>query len=168
MEILNDSEIDNKITLDPVFKKQLVQYGIATGIFCFLFFVLLVSTVLSRKSWEKGLKYQLDSVYASYDSDYEVGEFEVIDNPFSVSCACYSLSKEHDDSKFHAVIIRIQTVFGPLPAVYTYKEGDDEADFVGFVSLNKRIETTVVNNARYSQIAYWGKRIPSIIAKEDL
>ncbi|MCR5762924.1 MAG: hypothetical protein K6G00_06015 [Treponema sp.] len=166
MDVINDSEIEAKVQLDPAIKKQLVQYGIVSGLFLVLFALLLISTVTSRKSWEKGLKEVVASVYAE-NSEYEVREFEPISNPFSVSCAAFALSKKNDPSSYHAVIIRLQTIFGPVPAVYTYKDGAKEADFVTFVTLNKRIESTVVSNARYSQISYWGKRIPNILTKKD-
>ena len=167
MEDFSDSEIEARVQIDPAVKKQLVQYGITACVFFILFLVLMCSVLISRKSWRNGLKAQLVSVY-SEDSDCEVGDYEPVDTPFSVSCASYTLTKKNDNSVYHAVIIRVQTMFGPVPAVYTYREGDESADFVSFVTLNKRIESTVINNARYSQIAYWSRRIPSIIAGKDL
>ena len=166
MDVLNDSEIETKIQLDPAFRKQLVQYGMVAGILFLLFIILLCSTIISRSSWKKGLKAQLVSVYEQ-QAEYEVKDFEPISTPFSVSCAAYKLSKKNDKASYHAVIIRVQTIFGPVPAVYTYKDGADEAEFVCFVTLNKRISSTVENNARYSQISYWAKRIPVILANKD-
>ncbi len=166
MDVFNDSEIETKIQVDPAVKKQLLKYGMVTGIFFVLFILILCSTLLSRSAWEKGLKAQLVSVYANQD-EYEVKDFENISSPFSVSCASYTLEKKNDSASYHAVIIRVQTIFGPVPAVYTYKDGSDKADFVCFITLNNRIESTVVSNSRYSQIAYWSKRIPVILANKD-
>ena len=83
MDVLNDSEIETKIQLDPAFRKQLVQYGMVAGILFLLFIILLCSTIISRSSWKKGLKAQLVSVYEQ-QAEYEVKDFEPISTPFSV------------------------------------------------------------------------------------
>ncbi len=171
MDFSNDSDVEPKIQLDPAVKKQLVQYGVLTLVLFLLFVLLLSSVLMSRRSWEKGLRTQVVSALEQ-QGDYIVGDYETVSSPFSVSCASYGLSKKDENSStdlssYHAVIIRVQTIFGPVPAVYTYKDGSDEAEFVCFVTLNNRIASTVENNARYSQIAYWAKRIPVILAKKD-
>ena len=167
-----ESEIEEKFVFDAKYKKQLIQYGIFVGMLFFVFFVLMLFTLAARDSWEYGLRGQVAEVLGHSDIEisFSLGQMEAVDSPFAVSLAVFPLIEDDEHQRSaerYAVIIRIPTLFGPVPAVFLYEDGQKAADFIGFATLNKRIEAAVESNARHTQIAYWGKRIPAIIGKKD-
>ncbi len=163
-------EDEGKFVFDAKYKKQLIQYGIFVGMLFLVFFILMLATLAGRESWAYGLRGQVAEVLGRSDVEinFSLGQLEAVNSPFAVSLAAFPLIEDDGQQPAgrHAVIIRIPTLFGPVPAVYLYEEGQKTATFIGFATLNGRVAGIVEANARYTQIAYWGKRIPAIFEKD--
>ena len=101
-------------------KESLIKLGILIGSFILIFSILLIMTIFSRSSWEKGLRTSVLEVLESYSPNtYISADFVKIYSNLSVSAAVYELKKTVTTSeKDFAVIIRIPTIVGPEPAVF--------------------------------------------------
>lgn len=148
-------------------KKILIKYGYFCLIIFALFLLLTLSTVLSRKSWTLGLKTQiqntLDNVYP--EEKLTVGKAIQIEQPISVSAACYEITDGNDTSNNgRAVLIRVTGIAGPEACLYVQKPGEDSFSYVGVVSDGNLYDTTFPwYGVSYRQISYWKDRIPLII-----
>lgn len=148
-------EIDNK----EFFK----NYAFFLVILLVIFGILSYSVVLSRKSWTKNLGVSVQKVLDEYEPSVWNVEAPVnLKKPVSVNCAAYQIRNKTDGSVSKAVIVRITTFYGPLPAVYIYKEGQ-EAQFIGYSSLHGRIKNQLVNNNSDKRREYWQAKIPDIL-----
>lgn len=155
-----DGEHEEQIDLSQ-YKERLIQYGIFSGILVVFFALLVLFTLISRSSWEKGLRQQVEQVLPD---GYTVLAADELNTPFVVSCASFALARDGTaDAALHAVIIRAVTSYGPFPMVYLYDERKSSADFVCVLAASARTEESIISSARNSQIAYWERRIPGII-----
>lgn len=148
------------------YKKQLAKFGIFMAILVVCLSVLLVFTLLSRKSWNEGLSSSIEKYYSKAGEKIIIKSQDKIESPFSVSAASYTIQQDNKD--IHAVIIRITTLYGPLPAIFTYSEGESEAKFIDFLNLSPKTASAVKNSAKNSIISYWEKSIPGILQKEGI
>ena len=145
-------------------KKQLVQTGFFTGIIIFFFLILSLFSVFGRKNWEQGLRAAAESVLPA--EDYKCGKLLKIDSNFSVSAACYELTKKNESSKKHfAVVLRISSYLGPLPAVFVCKDG--KAEFMGIAYFKTSLSQAFVDGKDDRQILYWKDVAQSIAAEVE-
>ena len=87
-----------------------------------------------------------------------------LQNPFAVAAAAFSV----EDSPYsYAVIIKLTTMAGPVPAVYLYDTASPKADFVCFLTLGKRVERFLTDSTGLSLIEYWAHRLPQILSASD-
>ena len=63
---------------------------------------------------------------------------------------------------YKAVIIKVQTFYGPVPAVFTINK-ENVVNFVGYSSIHGRIREQLMSNKTNKKINYWKSKIPSII-----
>lgn len=142
----------------------LKKYGVFLLIIIVMFFLLIGSILLARNSWKEGLKKQVETVLVEQKNDYRIGNFVKINSPFSTSCAVYELNKKNSKQNGeYAVIIRLTTLYGQIPAVYLYNEKDENAEFVRFISLDGTAEKQIQDISKDMQISFWKKRIPSML-----
>ena len=135
-------------------KKQLIQTGAFTGIILFFFLILALFSVLGKKNWENGLRLAVQSVLPP--EEYSCGNLLPIDSSFSVSAACFELSKKNEPSKKPlAVILRIASYWGPLPTVFVCLDG--KAEFKGVAYMNNSIARALEETKNDRQTAYWLK-----------
>ena len=145
-------------------KKHFISYGILTGILAAMMMILLLFTIISRKSWRNGLREEVIQVLEQEESSYKVGDWVKLSNPFTTSSGVYKISEKGNSNKWlYAIIIRITTLYGPAGAVYVYDLKSDKAVFMGFADIKSDVVKQLTENSRYSQINYWQKRIPSIL-----
>ena len=152
--------------LSETSKKQLFELGIFTVLLLIIMAILSLFIMFSRNSWKNGLKNALESVLKENGYSYSIEEMENLDNPFSVSCAlykCKNLSEEQSSSKAeHIVLVRMQTLYGAMPAVFFYDDEAKTATFVDFVSLHGKAKKSIEDGS-HGRILYWEKRIPGIV-----
>ncbi|MBQ2313363.1 MAG: hypothetical protein II187_00480 [Treponema sp.] len=153
------------------YKERLIQYGLFSAMLVVFFGLLVLFTLLSRNAWDKGLCLQVEQVLPE---DYTIVSTDVLQSPFVVSCASFSLVRNTQgksagtDEGLHAVIIRVMTSFGPFPMVFLYDERKSSADFVCLLTGSSRVEDSIISSARNSQIAYWERRIPKIVRTAEV
>ena len=63
---------------------------------------------------------------------------------------------------YKAIILRIQTLYGPLPAVFIMDK-EKNVQFVGFSSVHGIVAEQLINNSNSKRINYWKKKIPDIL-----
>lgn len=151
------------MTEEKTSKQLLKIYGIASGILLVMAAILAVMIFASARSWQNGLRQKTAEVLEREEPGiWSVGDFVKINSPFSLSCACYKLRKKSGGEKTYAVILRISTIYGPFPAVFTCTK-DGDAHFVGFSGLNGRIADLSKQDKADMHIQYWTNRIAKII-----
>ncbi len=135
--------------------KLLEQCGIFSGIICALFLLLSLFVVLSRSSWENGLRAAVENVLP--EPEYFVGSRIPVDMKTN-DAICFELF--HDEggmqmpsSKKMALVMRVTTFYGPLPAVFSYENG--HARFRGMAYLKSSVKDEFVEDKTNRQMAFW-------------
>lgn len=139
------------------------KYGLFVLLLLILFGIIFGFSFLSKKSWQNGLKEQIQTVLANSTKEkFTLGDYVYLNSPFDTSCAMYTYKNANGSKKGYALILRMQTIYGPQPAVFLYTSGK-EAQFVDFVSFGGKAKQQIQAVSKDAQIAYWCKRIPEII-----
>lgn len=138
-------------------------FGIFTG-FCFLVVLLMMpATYLNESVWQRKLRQNVyDVLEENLPEHWSIGDYVPLNTSFSQSAACFEIISQNKEINY-AVIIRIQTLYGPFPAVFTYNNAEG-AKFIGFSSLHGRV-SNVLNNSADSRVLYWQNKIPDILKK---
>ena len=135
-------------------KRQLAQTGIFTGVVLFFFLLLALFSTLGKKNWEKGLRAAVEQVLPQ--DEYQCGELVPIESSFSVSAACFELLKKSEPSKkYRALVLRISSYWGPLPAVFVCGEGKTE--FMGAAYMKSSVSRALEEEKDDRQMLYWKK-----------
>lgn len=148
------------------YKNMSIKAGVFCGILAVFFAILVLFSLLGRKNWKAGMRHEIERVFEekSY-AEYFVGEYVKINSIMSVNCAVFNAQPSvKKDSPAYAVIIRMPTLYGPVAAVYVYETKKSEAAFIGFAQINERLVESLKNASFNSQVKYWGKKIPEIVA----
>ncbi|MCR5766007.1 MAG: hypothetical protein K6G09_08545 [Treponema sp.] len=149
------------------YKEFFKDYSIFLGIIVVIMGILIYSVFLSRKSWENHLKTSVEKVLDDYESNqWTVLSNKRINNPHSMSAACYEARSRKTGDIYDAVIIRVETFYGPVAAVYLC-DAENNVTFVGFSTLHGRIEKILRSNSYDRRIGYWGKKIPYILGRQS-
>lgn len=155
--------------LDKETKNNLRIYGTFLGILVFMTFILITATLLAKNSKKTFLAADMQRVLDQYEPDgYKVGSPLALKSAFSTSAAAFTLDRQNQrQNEFYAgIIIRIPTIFGPMPAVFICKDEED-AVFAGYaVDLAK---AGGLDSQRLSRgiMNYWQKTIPKIIVRSE-
>lgn len=149
-------EIDNK----KFFKK----YAFFILILVIIFTILSYMTVLAHKSWTKNLSASIQKVLNEKENGrWQVGKNIDINKPLTVNCAAYEVLDTKTNSIMTAVIVRVVTFYGPVPAVYIYNQKEEQVEFAGYSSLHGRIQKQLMNNKSDKRREYWQDKIPDIL-----
>ena len=144
-------------------KEMLKKYGIFSAFIAIFFLILFLLTLFSRSSWNDGLQKQTQTVIDSYaEKLYVVTSPVHIDSPFATSAACFSIRNRKTEQTGYAVILRMMTIYGPIPGVFVWEPGES-AHFIGFACLSDRVSQHLQKNLPNSRIQYWQKRISQIV-----
>ena len=101
---------------------------------------------ISNKNFFKNYAFFIQKVFDEEEPGrWKVGNSITVNNPVTVNCAAYEVVDVKTNTKMKAIIIRTITFYGPVSAVFSYKEGET-ADFIGYSSLHGRIKTQLLNN----------------------
>ncbi|MDE5579864.1 MAG: hypothetical protein K2I95_00400 [Treponemataceae bacterium] len=136
-------------------KKSFVQCGAFIGIVCAFFLVLSLFIVLSRGNWERGLRRAVQSVLPS--SEYSVGKMLRLEEGGG-NFACFEISRNSDGtlrefSERLAIVMRVTTYYGPLPAVFIREGG--ETRFVGIAYLSSSVTEEFSDADRSRSMDFW-------------
>ncbi len=145
------------------YKDFFIKYGILTAFFAVFFFISIYSVVISRKAWQSNLRYLVETVLEEHEPNIWNLENSVrINNSFAMNAACYEARNRKNGEIYKAVILRVQTFYGPLPAVFLISS-DYDVEFVGISHFHGRFNEhiKVFNNSL--RIEYWKKRIVDIL-----
>lgn len=149
------------------YKNFFKNYGFFLAIIVVLFLISFYSVYLARKPWQKYLKTQIENVLDEKDpNNWTVGNFQPINNPFCLNAAAYEGRYKKNGDAFTILIIRIQTFYGPVSAVFTVDK-ESNVNFIGYSSLHGRVETQLENAFSDKRLDYWKKKIPEIITKKE-
>jgi len=146
-------------------KEALQEYGIFAGCIVLLAIVLSVAAIFTKGAMHAGIKTEIARVLEEAEPGvWHIGSFVDFAAPISSSAACFSAASRNGDG--YACIVRLETMYGPLPAVFI-SDGKHTARFVGVAGLHGRIYTAIESGGAKSQIRYWAERIPSLIRREE-
>ncbi len=148
-----------------VYKKQFIKFWLFIAFLIVLFTLPAIFSALSYRSTQNGLKNSLMTALKDHGyEDLQLTEICEIQNPFTVGAAAYTVE---GSSYSCAVIIRITTMVGPVPAVFLYDSSSEKADFLCYLTLGNRVERFLLDSTRSSLIEYWAYRLPQILSVPD-
>ncbi len=144
-------------------KEFFIRYGIFVAIIVVLFGILIFPIKASQKTWTKSLRSNIEFVLDEREPNgWSVENSIPINNPFYMNTACFNARNRSSGELYKVIIIRIQTLYGPLPGVFLI-DNNMNVEFVGFSSLHGRIANQIKENKKSVRIEYWKRRIPDII-----
>lgn len=153
--------------MDDASKKLLREYGIFAGSLIVMISILGLSVFLSRKSWEEGLKRDITQVIdKEAPGQWTVGEYMKIKAPAAMSAACFRGRNTKSGARVYLIIARIETLYGPFPAVFAYDEKNG-TKLIGISGLDGRIRRQIGDGTNDSKIQYWMAKMSDIAAAAD-
>lgn len=151
------------MTQNISYKNFFKRYGIFVAILAVIIGILVYAVKISQKSWEKNLMIAVEAVLDEKDPNGWTFENTVeINNPFTMNAACYEVRNRKDGDLYKAFIVRVQTLYGPLPAVFTINKYE-EVEFIGYSSLHGVINSQLMSQENNKRIDYWINKIPKIL-----
>ena len=145
------------------YKNFFIKYGTFMSVLLVLFFLMIYSIVVSRKSWSKNLCYTIERFLNEKDSNSWVLSSQLhIKNPFVMNAAAFDARNNKDGEMYKAVILRVQTFYGPLAGVFIVDKNNN-VEFVGYPSLHGAISEQIKIDNSNKRIDYWKNKIPEII-----
>ena len=155
-------------------KKLSIEYGFFIAIMIVAFAIVCLMVVVAKGSWSDGLENNMQVVLDNnFSETYDLGEAVKINNSFSVSAIAYKVYEKGNQDKLTgcAVLIRIPTIYGFVPAVFLYDLTFNTVDFVDVADITKQTvkEVNIIENLKNSmQVKIWSKRILQILPLEEL
>ncbi|MBO4533262.1 MAG: hypothetical protein J5726_06140 [Treponema sp.] len=146
-------------------KKFFTNYAFFLLILVFVFGILIYPVLASKKSWSVNLGNSVQKVLDEYENGrYKVTGAVEINKPITTSCAAYTVNDTTANKTVNAIIIRITTLYGPLPAVFIYDPSaySDKVVFAGYSSLHGRVRTQLTYDSPDKRREYWQKKVPDI------
>ena len=144
-------------------KELLRIYGIFSGILIFMLGIIIGAVKISERRRENKLRAAVVKVFSENTEDErQIGKFIKIKSPASLNAALYEINGLRSASKDYALILRVQTLYGPVLAVFLYNK-DGGAKLIGFAAISGRIKRLLQDDSSNPRISYWEKRIPEIV-----
>ena len=138
-------------------------YGIFTALLVVMLTAAGGAVKLSSARWERGLRSVVEKTLSgNTDFNGKVGRFVRIKSSFSLSAALFELEPPLSDGADYAIVIRVQTMYGPFPAVFVYGK-ESGTRFIGFASISGRVKRLLEDNDSDPRIRYWTAKIPAIM-----
>lgn len=153
-------------------KKLALHLAFFLAVVLVLFGILVLMTFASRDAWDKGLQRRVaQTIERLYPGEYIAGNKLVLQGPYATSAAAYELVpvSSQKTGPVYGVIVRVATLYGPLPAVYRYS-ATAGVEFIGFAVFDSHIgkEAAITESLRNSvQVSRWKKRIPMLLGMES-
>lgn len=148
-----------QISYKKFFKNYLILIGVMTVIFGLLIYIIKIT----QKSWSKNLKASVETVLEDKNpGTWSVGNSISINNPFCLNAACYETRNKKSGELCTAIILRVNTFYGTIPAVFVC-DRQNNVTFIGYSSLHGRVAVQLESSRNGKQIEYWIKKIPDIL-----
>ena len=150
------------------YKQFFKNYLILIGVMLVVFTLLIYLSIVSKKSWNNNLKTAVEVVLdEKQPNTWSVGKNIEINNPFTMSGACYEARNRKNGEVYKVMVIRVVTNYGPMAGVFSVDKVNN-VDFIGFSNLNGRIEKQVssMSTSTCKQISYWKNKIPQILGNK--
>lgn len=147
------------------YKQFFKNYLILIGVMLVVFTLLIYLSIVSKKSWNNNLKTAVEVVLdEKQPNTWSVEKNIDINNPFTMSGACYEARNRKNGDVYKVMVIRVVTNYGPMAGVFSIDK-ENNVDFIGFSNLHGRIEKQVssMSTSTCKQINYWKKKIPQIL-----
>ncbi len=145
------------------YKNFFINYAIFVLIVASVFGILIYMIKVSQKSWDKNLRAAVEYTLSESEPDtWEIGTSVKISNPLSAGAACFDARNKKSGETGKAVIIRIQTFYGPHNGVFIV-QGDGTTIFKGYSSLHGRVAEQLKNSYTGRRIEYWSNRISGML-----
>ncbi len=145
------------------YKNFFINYIIFVLISAVVFLLLVYTVKVSQKYWDKNLKVTVQKFLDENEEDTWLVESACrINNPLITSAACYDTKNKKNGEYYKAVIIRIQTFYGPTLGVFV-GDKNNNFDFKGYALLHGRIEKKLKTHSASRRVEYWKMRLPDII-----
>lgn len=142
------------------YKQFFKNYLILIGVMLVVFTLLIYLSIVSKKSWNNNLKTAVEVVLdEKQPNTWSVGKNIDINNPFTMSGACYEARNRKNGEVYKVMVIRVVTNYGPMAGVFSIDK-ENNVDFIGFSNLHGRIEKQVssMSTSTCKQINYWKKK----------
>jgi hypothetical protein len=144
------------------YKNFFINYAIVVLIAATVIGILIYFIKVSKKSWDNNLKASIEYSLAENEPDtWDIGKPYKLNNPLSASAACFEARNKKSGENCKAVIIRIQTFYGPHSGIYIV-ENNGNVIFKGYSSLHGRCATQLSNSYTGRRVEYWNKRIAEL------
>lgn len=151
---------------DISYKNFFKNYGLFVSILVIVFGITIYVVKVTQKSWQKNLKINIEKVLEEYEPDtWTLGNFYQLNNPLSQNAACYDARNKKNGENYKVAIIRVQTLYGPLPTVFIIDK-DNNITIAGFSSLHGRVKNQIKENNTNKRLNYWKQKLPEIINQE--
>lgn len=149
----------NEITNKDFF----IKYGIFAAIVVILFGILIYPIKVSQKVWTNSLRSNAEFVLDETEPNgWSIENCVPLKNPFCLNAACYNARNRTTGDLYKVMIIRVQTLYGPLPGVFLIDK-NNQVQFIGFSALHGRISNQIKNNKKTTRIEFWKEKIPDIL-----
>jgi hypothetical protein len=150
------------------YKQFFKNYLILIGVMLVVFTLLIYLSIVSKKSWNNNLKTAVEVVLdEKQPNTWSVGKNIEINNPFTMSGACYEARNRKNGEVYKVMVIRVVTNYGPMAGVFSVDKVNN-VDFIGFSNLHGRIEKQMssMSTSTCKQISYWKNKIPQILGNK--
>lgn len=155
----NKNNAHNTTNSQTFFKNYLIIVSFLIVIFGILIYV----TKVSQKSWNNNLRSTTQILLDEINpGEWTLSNVVKINNPLSQNAACYEARNKKNGENYKVVILRLQTMYGPIPAVFTV-DVNNFVNFIGYSSVHGKVEQQLKNNFSNKRISYWQEKIPEII-----
>ncbi|MBO5123731.1 MAG: hypothetical protein J6C11_01255 [Spirochaetaceae bacterium] len=152
-------------------KKLAINLGFFLAVMLLLFSLLALMVFCAKDTWDKRLQKRVaQTIERLYPGEYVAGNKVPLQGPHATSMAAYELVpvSSQTTGPVYGVIVRVATLFGPLPAVFRYTP-QVGTEFIGFAVFDSHLgkEAAITESLRNSmQVARWKKRIPRLLGSE--
>ncbi|MCR5063331.1 MAG: hypothetical protein K6A89_08625 [Treponema sp.] len=144
-------------------KDFFIKYGILVGVITVLFFLMFYTVKISNKSWNKYLRSNIEiTLEENEPNTWTVDNPIKINNSFAMNAAGFDVRNRKNGETRKAVIIRVQSIYGPLAAVFTVSKSG-EVYFSGYSSVHSRVLNQLNSDVLNKKLEYWKDKIPYIL-----
>lgn len=145
------------------YKDFFIRYGIFTGLCVILLFFCVYSTILSKKGWNNNLSHNVLNVLNEVTGEeWEINSWIEVNNPFAMNCAAFNTVNKSNEKKYLSLVIRINSMYGPIPAVFLVDE-NKEVRFVGYSNVHGFVKNQIDFERFNNRIELYRQRIPNIL-----
>lgn len=145
----------NNISYKVFFK----NYGFFVLFITILFFLLFYTARISNKFWQRNLKNNVEIVLDEKDPNcWSIGNYKSINLPITLNAACFEARNRITGELYNAVIIRVETLYGPVPAVFLI-DNEKNVEFAGYSSIHGRVADQLNRQNSNMNLFYWKNKI---------